>query len=257
MNKATQTTDFEGDNAALAAHIHAVLELDAEAPEGLRLVHTDYARTLLTAAVRRLAVNLVPVPTCADQPMTWSEGYNTGHAKGYELAIQAIEAEARKPCALLADASSVLSAMAGVLRYDLDASRKAQQPKAPASAALLQAENDDLRAAIDQKDKENAELRERLSNLHERLTNLSGQLEAAQTPRTDAEIVAQTEAMATVLAKADGWRPEHYDTDGYSPFRLSRHPRAQGYWTRACLAQELLTQTDVANAIANLDEMPF
>ena len=39
-------------------------------------------------------------------------------------------------------------------------------------------------------------------------------------------------------------------------FRDSKNTRAQRCWLAACFAQELLTQTDVANAVAELEVDP-
>lgn len=65
--------------------------------------------------------------------------------------------------------------------------------------------------------------------------------------RTDQEIVDQTEELARKFADADG-----YTLIGES-FRGAEAPRAQKAWQLACMAQEFLTNTDVENAVANLD----
>jgi hypothetical protein len=66
-------------------------------------------------------------------------------------------------------------------------------------------------------------------------------------PRTDEEIVAQTEELAKTLALEDGWVRK-------SPRRWheSENPRTRKYWRMACIAQEILTNTDVENAVANI-----
>lgn len=72
----------------------------------------------------------------------------------------------------------------------------------------------------------------------------------AQPPvRTDAEIVAQTEALADKFAAMDGWR-----RISDRPWHASTNPRSMRYWKQACLAQEVLTNTDVDNAVAGLQE---
>ena len=68
--------------------------------------------------------------------------------------------------------------------------------------------------------------------------------------RSDAEIVAQTEEVAALLALT-------YDgstiADGVL-YRKSTHPLAIRCWDTACKIQEILTATDVENALAELDE---
>lgn len=71
--------------------------------------------------------------------------------------------------------------------------------------------------------------------------------------RTDQEIVDQTEELALNFM--------HYFYDEVpigsvepSTFRDSEDTRAQRCWSAACFAQELLTQTDVSNAVARLED---
>lgn len=65
-------------------------------------------------------------------------------------------------------------------------------------------------------------------------------------PRTDQEIVDETDDLARELASADG-----YSFGGKFYSRLS--PRATNYWNMACLAQEKLTATDPKDALTNLE----
>lgn len=65
-------------------------------------------------------------------------------------------------------------------------------------------------------------------------------------PRTDQEIVDETDDLARELARVDG-----YELD--DKFYSCPAPRAMKYWTLACLAQEKLTATDPNDALSNLD----
>ncbi|MGO4302216.1 hypothetical protein [Cupriavidus sp. RAF12] len=65
--------------------------------------------------------------------------------------------------------------------------------------------------------------------------------------RTDQEIVDQTERAAAMLAASDSYFLQS------GTYRDSKDPRVQRYWAKACEMQELLTNTDVYNAMANLD----
>lgn len=65
-------------------------------------------------------------------------------------------------------------------------------------------------------------------------------------PRTDQEIVDETDDLARELAKFGG-----YELDG--KFYNSPSPRAINYWNMACLAQEKLTATDPKDALTNLE----
>ncbi|AWI53166.1 hypothetical protein DEH84_06790 [Aquabacterium olei] len=76
--------------------------------------------------------------------------------------------------------------------------------------------------------------------------------EHSQRPhRTDAEIVVQTEMLASFLL---GWRWGQEPEAGAPPFRTTRNVKAQGCWDAACKIQELLTDTDVENAVAGFDD---
>lgn len=65
-------------------------------------------------------------------------------------------------------------------------------------------------------------------------------------PRTDQEIIDQTEQLARTFGEMAGYSL-------FEPFQSSNNPRAADAWRKACVAQELLTGTDVENAIANLE----
>lgn len=68
--------------------------------------------------------------------------------------------------------------------------------------------------------------------------------------RTDLEIVEQTNDLARLFYRIHdrGGGVEK----GYR-FDLSEHPQEQQCWKMACVAQELLTETDVTVAIDNLE----
>lgn len=69
------------------------------------------------------------------------------------------------------------------------------------------------------------------------------------TPRTDFEIVIQTERLARLLMM------EFHGREPVLPGNLCRgakDPRARECWNAACAIQELLTDTDPENAIAEL-----
>lgn len=71
--------------------------------------------------------------------------------------------------------------------------------------------------------------------------------------RTDAEIVEQTEELARYLLS---WGFNHEPADSSTPMRDSTHPFAERSWKAACHIQEMLTMTDVENALAELDAGP-
>lgn len=77
---------------------------------------------------------------------------------------------------------------------------------------------------------------------------------AAEAPgRTDAEIVAQTvELTKYLLSWKWGLEPE----GDISRIWESKNTKAQVCWNAACHIQDLLTQTDVWNAVAELDGQP-
>ena len=68
--------------------------------------------------------------------------------------------------------------------------------------------------------------------------------------RTDAEIVEQTEALAKYLLDWKwGQEPEFPDLQ----MRHSTNHKAQVCWKAACEIQELITDTDVENAVSEVD----
>lgn len=70
--------------------------------------------------------------------------------------------------------------------------------------------------------------------------------------RTDQEIVDQTEELALNFMR---YFYDEVPIGSEEPltFRDSKNTRAQRCWSAACFAQELLTQTDVSNAVAELE----
>lgn len=69
-----------------------------------------------------------------------------------------------------------------------------------------------------------------------------------QPERSDAEILVQTNYLALNFAKLMGWQtPKDFE------FHRATDVRAQLVWQMACMAQGVLTQTDVSNALANLN----
>ena len=68
--------------------------------------------------------------------------------------------------------------------------------------------------------------------------------------RTDVEIVEQTEKLAGMLMRTIHRREK---ADDLSNFRASTDARAQHCWTFACEIQEMLTDTDPENAVAEID----
>lgn len=72
-------------------------------------------------------------------------------------------------------------------------------------------------------------------------------------PRTDAEIVAQTNELALLCLHHTGFDIGHdmMPDDGLK-FYESESPRARAAWNRACEIMELLTCTDPNDALANI-----
>ena len=69
--------------------------------------------------------------------------------------------------------------------------------------------------------------------------------------RTDAEIVEQTEILARYLLSWKwGLHPESPDAQ----LRNSQNTKARKAWNAACEIQDLLTATDVENAVAEVDD---
>jgi hypothetical protein len=77
---------------------------------------------------------------------------------------------------------------------------------------------------------------------------------AAQ-PRTDQQIVDQTEELAVWLLLWRYNRQPETDTGG-AQMRESTHPFAERCWAAACHIQEMLTATDPENAVSELDVAP-
>jgi hypothetical protein len=75
---------------------------------------------------------------------------------------------------------------------------------------------------------------------------------AGDAVRTDEVIVQQTEELAAWLMH---WRWEQ-EPDGAVQFRNTQNTKAQRCWDAACHIQELLTATDVENAVACVDDAP-
>lgn len=73
--------------------------------------------------------------------------------------------------------------------------------------------------------------------------------EASKLGRTEQQIVDQTEAVAALLAG----RFHGSLLFAGSYYRHATNPRAQQCWQVACQIQELLTATDVENAVAEID----
>lgn len=92
--------------------------------------------------------------------------------------------------------------------------------------------------------------------IHDRITgrlHREGQT-AKRTERSDADVVAQTNALArTFYALAFGHSvPEGH---GFHEFdRSNYHPQERMCWEMACAAQTELTSTDPADALANLED---
>lgn len=71
-------------------------------------------------------------------------------------------------------------------------------------------------------------------------------------PRTDAQIVAQTEELARLLMLEVYSR----ETPDSTLFRNADDPRGGHVWKIACQAQEILTATDPENSVSELDDAP-
>lgn len=67
--------------------------------------------------------------------------------------------------------------------------------------------------------------------------------------RTDQQIVDQTEELAVWLLS---WCFNH-QPETETPMRQSTHPFAERCWAAACHIQEMLTDTDPMNAVAEVD----
>jgi hypothetical protein len=67
--------------------------------------------------------------------------------------------------------------------------------------------------------------------------------------RTDAEIVAQTNELARQFMRLEG-----YEAEPGLKFYTAQSPRSNKYWVMACVAQELLTDTEVHDALQTVLE---
>jgi hypothetical protein len=67
--------------------------------------------------------------------------------------------------------------------------------------------------------------------------------------RTDQQIVDQTNALARELYRLRGYTVPR----GYR-FDKATHPHEREAWRGACIAQELLTETEVENALIELED---
>lgn len=72
-------------------------------------------------------------------------------------------------------------------------------------------------------------------------------LDTQRPKRSDQDIVGQTEELARKLASMDGYVLE-------GSFRTADSARGKHFWQMACRVQEMLTDTDVQNAVDNLEE---
>lgn len=71
--------------------------------------------------------------------------------------------------------------------------------------------------------------------------------------RTDAEIIQQTEKLATEIMGLCGWKPATHAVN----VRDSQNPRSRQAWQIACEAQEQLTQTEVPEDEEGTDKVLF
>lgn len=72
----------------------------------------------------------------------------------------------------------------------------------------------------------------------------------AREGRTDAEIVERTEAAARFLLS---WAFSQEPEDAKAQLRHSQNTKAQSAWVAACKVQEILTDSDAANAAQEID----
>lgn len=71
---------------------------------------------------------------------------------------------------------------------------------------------------------------------------------SASRPRSDKEIVEKTVELTRKFASMGGF---NFNDD--KPYK-STNPRILGWWKQACVAQEILTNTDPYDAVANLED---
>lgn len=69
--------------------------------------------------------------------------------------------------------------------------------------------------------------------------------------RTSKQIVDQTHELAEGFYKLLGYK---HNRAKHGNLYESSHPTEQAVWEMACLAQEVLTDTDPLNALSDLDE---
>ena len=80
-------------------------------------------------------------------------------------------------------------------------------------------------------------------------SNNSNSNQAKEIERTYEEIIEQTELLADEFLQIEGWK---FHSEEKLRYRLN-NPRIQKAWLMACRAQEVLTQTEVENCLANLE----
>lgn len=68
--------------------------------------------------------------------------------------------------------------------------------------------------------------------------------------RSEQFLIEQTNQLANKMLNAIGYKCQ----DKNFKFYESNTPRAKLAWRLACIAQEFLTDTDIENALANLEE---
>lgn len=90
-------------------------------------------------------------------------------------------------------------------------------------------------------------IREECNEQSKRLARIIGELTEAERPRTDRQIVEQTNELARQFGRILGWET----TPGVQIYR-EVNPRARDFWNLACAAQEALTATDPNDALRNL-----
>jgi len=71
-------------NEQLAGHMNAVLAIDADAPEDLRLIHTELVRALVRSAAKRLGEPAELGKSAAD----WQDGHAKGFASGFDHCVE-------------------------------------------------------------------------------------------------------------------------------------------------------------------------
>ena len=66
--------------------------------------------------------------------------------------------------------------------------------------------------------------------------------------RTSQQIIDQTEELAAKFAAVTHWQLHS------GKYSSSENPRAQQFWAMACIAQEMLTDTDPENALVDVED---